>query len=88
MAKISANGAREVGRWRATRHTNDGYVIECLFVLTNDGRLLRRVTGEHGSGYTIAARFRKVIFTEDRAEQAVEKYLDARCFAWKWEPVR
>lgn len=49
MAKISARGAREVGRFRNDR---------AEYVLTSDGRVLRKIRYEGGgsSSYTLVGR--------------------------------
>ena len=52
MAKISANGAHEVARIKATfsgNHTR-------IFVITSDGRVLGRWTGDLNSGYVVILR--------------------------------
>jgi hypothetical protein len=51
MAKISARGATEVARLRVT---NGAGKFPRLFVMTSDGRILTRLTGELGTGYTVA----------------------------------
>jgi hypothetical protein len=60
MAKITANGATEVARI-TTRftHTNaaPGYEeSRYLWVINSKGTVLRRLTGEYGSGYVVRAR--------------------------------
>jgi|HubBroStandDraft_5_1064220.scaffolds.fasta_scaffold00014_3 hypothetical protein len=52
MAKISARGATEVGRVKA--RTTSG--VEFLFVMTSDGRVLRRATGDLATGYILLSR--------------------------------
>jgi hypothetical protein len=53
MAKINARGAREVARFTvASGNTRQ------LFVLTSDGRVLHRYTGELSTGYSIYGRIR------------------------------
>lgn len=52
MAKISARGAKEIARIKAISPAGDGYTYS--FVLTSDGRVLRK--GDLDSGYTIVHR--------------------------------
>jgi hypothetical protein len=52
MAKISANGATEKARIKTK--SPGGY--EYLWVMTSDGRVLRRVIGEVSTGYTVFRR--------------------------------
>lgn len=52
MAKISANGATEVAKLKV--RSQAGY--EYLYVMTSDGRVLRRATGDAGTGYSVQAR--------------------------------
>ena len=52
MAKISANGAHEVARIRAISPAGYTYI----WIMTSDGRVLTRTTGELSDGYTVAHR--------------------------------
>lgn len=54
MAKISARGAREVARLKVRSAFPGGG--EYLYVMTTDGRVLRRATGDAGTGYTVRLR--------------------------------
>ena len=56
MAKISANGATEVARIE-TRFKGSGQdESRYLWVVNSKGVVLRRLTGEYGSGYTVYRR--------------------------------
>ena len=52
MAKISANGAHEVVRLSAISRRGTRYIL----VMTSDGRLLTRATGDASSGYVVVLR--------------------------------
>lgn len=54
MAKISAGGATEIAKIRATRN---GY--DYLFAINSKGTVLYRITGDAGTGYTIYDRHRE-----------------------------
>jgi hypothetical protein len=51
MAKITANGAKEVAKIRAKRGPH-----EYLFAINSKGTVLYRVTGEYGGGYVVFQR--------------------------------
>lgn len=53
MAKITANGAREVAKIRAIRTGSD---LKYLFAINSKGVVLWRTTGEYGTGYTVYQR--------------------------------
>ena len=52
MAKISANGAHEVARLSAISQRGTRYIL----VMTSDGRVLSRATGDADSGYVVVLR--------------------------------
>lgn len=53
MAKISANGATEMARIKSRKANSN---IEWLWVMCSDGRILRRTTGDLGTGYSVYRR--------------------------------
>ncbi len=55
MAKTSANGATEVARLTVQP---EGLDFQMIYVLCSDGRVLKRVRVEHGSGYSVRGRIR------------------------------
>jgi hypothetical protein len=67
MAKISARGATEVARVRGQR---EGADFQMIYVMCSDGRVLRRSTGEFGSGYSVRGKV-------SRPENRTAEYLRA-----------
>ncbi len=56
MAKISANGATKVAEVRATNPRTNS---ETVYVFCSDGRVLSRMAGSIGTGYTVMQRLGK-----------------------------
>ncbi len=53
MAKISANGATKVAEVRAKNPATGSLTV---YVLCSDGRVLSRMAGDSGTGYTVMTR--------------------------------
>ena len=61
MAKLTARGATVLRKWRCSTGLNT-----YLVAYRSDGRLLRRLTGDYGTGYTLLPG--KVTRTPDEIE--------------------
>lgn len=70
MAKISARGAKEVARIKAKSEAG-GYSY--IFILTSDGRVLKRLSQD--SGYTVDHRVRN---PENINRAFLERYIGLR----------
>lgn len=75
MAKISARGATEVAR--VTGKSANG--VRYIYVVCSDGRILRRATGDLGSGYKVLGK----VVESKRTRQ----YLEALVAAHRLEVV-
>lgn len=64
MAKITARGATAVAKLRAQKTIpadepgGEAVTYTKIYALCSDGRVLHRVTGEYGSGYTQRGKVR------------------------------
>lgn len=79
MAKIKARGATEVARLATTFDSEDfESPVPYLWVLRSDGVVLRRVTGEFGSGYKVFGRIDRVVTAKAEGEAALTRIATRR----------
>lgn len=79
MAKISGRGFKELARANTSR-TLEGFdsPITGILVVRTDGKLLSRLTGDVGTGYTIVGTFKSAPTTKQEAHEAIRRYADRR----------